>query len=538
MALRKCLFFFVGALGLAWCGGAADGWLMPEHSAAAPYAFAPGTSLSLPNGSGWTVFNAATSAAEAQASYDVADIGATNLTPGTLRFAPPAALQEDEQAYLTLGIRERDGVGRITMKPSDPAVARMRTDRVYATVRFIPSDATPDVEALKRMYPSYAESQPSASGPPIPTAAKLGICVLQDGHFYVSRVRGGGDLDGSTGLPKDFVFEFCQTKVRYEEAPADAADEDRKWYVGNGDVTLCVEFRTFQLPPEEEGGMNPRPPTRAFRILAKSANAGDDAYVSLTAGRGYAWAEQMSEQGVDYAFDWSSFEASDASEWMYAFDGVAPFLAEDGLEYDTSTFDTLSEMGFSASKGGLLKAWLEVDRSVQTAADLNGWDAAQFTPYLADISSGAFAAYADWAATYDVTLSDYLGAGGASLRARAVATASEEAFDAFLLYMDPKTTTTRRLIVSGMVPEGDIVTLSIHGPEGSNLAAALRKGIAHIRLYRAATLDGLAAATPHYYVPYLDAAGNATLILPKREGEKELPFMKAELVSVFEKPAE
>lgn len=537
MALRKHLFFLVGALGWAWCGGAANGWLTPEHRADAPYRFVAGNEVSLPNGEGWTIFNAASSGAEAGASYSVAADDDPTYTPGTLLFAPPATLQEDEQAYLSLGIR--DGAGnRVAMRPTNPSTARMRTDRVYATLRLIPSDSTPDVESLKLMYPSYAESQPGPNGPPIPTAAKLGLCVLQDGHFYVSRVRGGGTVDGTTGLPEDFVFEFCQSKVCYADAPAGASDEERKWYVGNGDVDLCLEFRTFQLPPTEEGGMSMRPPTRAFRILVKPSGASDADYVSLTSGRGYAWAEQMSEQGLDYAFDWSSFEASDASEWMYAFDGVVPFLSEEGKEYDLETLHTLSEMGFSASEGGLVAAWLDLDRNVQTAADLeaNALDAGAFAPYL-DVSSPAFDAYADWVARYDVTLQKYLLEKSTTF-ARAAArvgspSLTDEAFDAFLLYMDPESTVARRLLITGIVPEGDSVVLTVQGPEGSDLTSALKKGISHIRFTRAATLEGLSSATPKLYPVHLDAAGNATLVLPKQEDGRELPFMKAELVSAL-----
>ena len=460
-----------------------------------------------------------------------------DYTPGTLFFDPPTELQEDEQAYLTLGIRASDdGSEGIRMVP-DQTKGRLRTDRVYATVRFIPSDATPDVDALKRMYPSYEASQPTA-GEPVPTAAKLGLCVLQDGHFYVSRVRGSGD-DGGTGRPENFVYEFCQTKILYEDPPADATDEEKKLYVGKGDVTLCLEFRSFQLPPAEEGGMA-GPVTRAFRILIKPADAGDEAYVSLTAGRGYAWAEQMTENGENYAFDWSSLEASDASEWLYAFDS-AVVLSEDGLAtYDASTLNTLSEMGFSASEGGLLNAWLGVDISLQTTTDLanRGLDAGQFTPYLsAGINSQSFAAYSDWATTYGVTLSDYL---TTSARARSAAASGngEQAFDAFLLYMDPASTIARRLVVSGIVPEGETVTLTLRGPEGGNLSAALNKGISKVRLRRAATLDGLASATPEYYAqPHLDAAGNVTLVLPREKDGEERPFIKAELVSTFEDQA-
>lgn len=537
MVLRKHLFFFVGALGWAWCGGAADGWLTPEHRADAPYQFTVGDTVTLPNGEGWTIFNAASSAAEVGADYSVAADNDPTYTPGTLLFAPPAALQEDERAYLTLGIRDTTGA-RVTMRPTNPSVARMRTDRVYATLRLIPSDSTPDVESLKLMYPSYAESQPGPAGPPVPTAAKLGLCVLQDGHFYVSRVRGGGMVDGTTGLPKDFVFEFCQSKVCYTDAPEGTSDEEKKWFVGNGDVDLCLEFRTFQLPPTEEGGMSMRPPTRAFRMLVKPAGAPDSDYVSLTSGRGYAWAEQMSEQGLDYAFDWSSFEASDASEWMYAFDGVVPFLSEEGKEYDLETLHTLSEMGFSASEGGLVAAWLDLDRNVQTAADLEAkaLDTGAFAPYL-NVSSPAFNAYADWVSRYNVTLQKYLRDKRPTMARAAARTdlpsLTDEAFDAFLLYMDPESTTARRLFITGMVPEGDTVVLTVRGPNGSDLTSALKKGISHIRFARAATLEDLSSAASKLYPVHLDAAGNATLVLPKQENGRELPFMKAELVSAL-----
>ena len=553
MVLKNTLLLFASALVTAVCS-AADGFLTPAHTVGARLTFTPGETVTLPGATGWSIFNASSSKVEKATTTLTAadDTDPDGYTPGTLRFSPSAELQDDENAFLALGIRADETSGdALSIAPVNPAVARMRTDILYATLRLIPSDTTPDMDTLTRMYPTYEESMPSAAGDPIATAAKLGLCVLQDGYFHISRVHGGKDINTATGIPESFQYEFARTRIHYEEAPADVDPAEAPFYVGNGDVTLKLEFRTFQLPPTEAGAM-PGPINRAFRIFIKPSDAEDTAYVSLTAGIGYSWEDEMNEgdTAINYAFDWSSFERDETCEWLYALDGVTPFREniDDGLTYNLDTLDTLSELAFSATEGGLIETWLDTNRTAQTAADIStlSLNALQFTPYLASLQSAEFSAYADWAADYNVTLSDYLPPAQTSTastmrkaRARTATTEepnllTQEAFDAFLLYMDPASTEARKLTITGIVPEADQITLSICGPEGADLATALRKGISHIRLYRSATIDALASATPRYYTPTFDANGIATLVLPMEEEGEAKPFMKAELVSVFE----
>ena len=510
MALKRPFVFLSALLGAVACCRA-QGWLTPAYTSSAKYTLTPGSTLALPNGAGWTIFNAGSSASELAADYEVAAEGDSVYTPGTLLFSAPGALLEDEQAYLALGIRDASGTSGIVMRPADPSAQRLRTDKVYATVRFIPSDATPDVETLKAMYPTYADSLPLGGLEPVPTAAKLGVCVKQDGYFYVSRVRGAGGLDAS-GLPQDFVFEFCQTKVRYAKVSADDPNPDPT--VGNGDVTLCIEFRSFQLPPDEEGGMA-KPVTRAFRIFAKPASASDAAYVCLTAGRGYDW---TMEEESDYAFDWSSFERDDACQWLYAFDSAVLAQSEGNYAGDP---DAISELAFSATDGGFLAAWLALDGSSsgdEEGGEYDGYDTGAFAPYLAD--AAGHEAFAAWAAAYGVDLTAYLDS----------AEATAAAFDAFLLYMDPAAATGEtRLTITGIVPEAETVTLTVRGPAGSDLSAAVAKGISSVRLQRAASLEGLPSATAQDCAAVPDGAGGLTLALPRLVGGQEQPFMRLSL---------
>ena len=136
------------------------------------------------------------------------------------------------------------------------------------------------------------------------------------------------------------------------------------------------------------------------------------------------------------------------------------------------------------------------------------------------------------AARHGVTLTDWLQK-KSPVRLMAAADAggdlTDYAFNAFLLDMDPSLGAELRLTVTGIVPEQDVVTLTVRGPEGSSLKRATAADrVGRICVSRAETLDALADA-PIERIDSLafDGEGNATIVLPR--GERETPFMKVTL---------
>ena len=142
METTRLLLWMFGALGVAWGAGAVPGtWLSPANTSAQPYTFADagvGTSFALPSASytEWTVYNAASEAVEGEADYRVEADEA-----GTPYLAFNAALASDTQAYLGLGIAgDAEGLtGGYSLAPADGT--QLRLDNLYATVRFVRSDA-------------------------------------------------------------------------------------------------------------------------------------------------------------------------------------------------------------------------------------------------------------------------------------------------------------------------------------------------------------------------------------------------------------
>ncbi len=495
----------IGLLSVALCG-AATGWLTPTN----PYSFTAGATVTYPGAeTAWWVLNAKTAAAEADVDYSVAADGDTEATPGALKFPGTGARADDEAAYLTLGIGE-NGAG-IEMIPTDPATRRLRVDKVHLTARFVLSDTTPDINALKQLYSSaYDRTQPDAAV----QAAKLGLCVLQDGYFRIACVHGKPG-DEATGLPEDFVFEFLTSPVKYDD-------------LGGGDVTLTIEFQTFKAP----GDFTPN--ARAFRVMATGEKDGTAVTYCLTEGIGYAW--KMTETS-DYQFDWSSFGQG---EWLYAIDSGA--WAQDlGSEAGTVVLggdpNVLSGIAFSANAGSVLELWLEAALQVTTLADIKALslNAAAFTPYLTQAQG--FDAYVAWANEYDVNLAEYLPALGDAMLLSGSQPDADDAFDAFTLFMDPASKEPRILQINSMVPETEKVTLELAGPEGSDLSAALDLGISTVCVYRAESLDKLATALPQQVDLKLVGEGGI-LELPRyvrvvADGETkvvEQPFVKAVLV--------
>lgn len=502
--LLICLF---GAVGAAWRVAAAPGaFLSPENTAAAPYTFtdaAEGATYELPSDAypEWKVFNAASAEVEAGAVYSVA---ADDRGTRYLDFSSVQTLAEDLQAYLTLGISAYASGPQepLSIEPEDPALLRL--DNVCATVRFALSDTAPDMETLQEMYPSYEESLPSGDTGllPTPTAAKLGVCVLQDGYFYVSRVVSGQNGQPGTGRPEDLDFQFCKTNHTYDE-------------VGGGAVTVRIEFCSYM---SDEAGA---PITRGFRIWVRDANNPDAEELCLTEGLGYRW---LSDAENGYRFDFSSLEGGEGCDWFFLIDNAMAAGGNIGV----SSLEALSQLGFSATDGGFYAAWLS-NTTVPSIANLDNYELGAFADYFAQDAFDN--PVIDWASRYGVTLTKWL-APKTSARARMAAGGeglTDYAYNAFLLDMDPALGVEQRLTVTGIVPERDNVTLTVRGPEGSSLRRATAADrVGRICVSRAETLDALADA-PIERIDGLafDGEGNAVIVLPR--GETETPFFKVTL---------
>jgi hypothetical protein len=513
----KYTLFFISMLALTAQAQARNaGWLLlGTHDADNPYTFLgvadenaekSGKQISLPSNtySGWSVFNAPNAALETSSEYDIsAADDSDNVGDGMLRFNSNI---DDEQTFLALGIRAKDDGTQLLM---DATKGMVRADNVYAEVRFVECADLPDVDTLKKMYPSYADSLPTEYGEAIYTAAKLGVCVGPDGYFYVARVRAGTTLDTTTGLPEDYLYEFCQSPISYNA-------------VGGGKVVIRIEFNTYLSADETLW-------RRAFRIFAKNADANADANAEekcLTTGLGYPW--KISDAGDEYQFD---FQSLGQGEWLYAIDDAVAAGGDMNLDYNA--LDALNRLAFSATAGGFYSAWLS-SGSAQNLVALASYDAKQFAPYIAEPNGVLYSLYTDWAAKYNVALTDYLepATGGISLYGAESTDLTQKAFDAFLLYMDPETNEPLRLTVTGIVPEEDQVSFTVMGPEGCNLREAVTRA-ARLRIRRAATLADFAEAPAEEYdIAFSSDGTSASFVLPKVDGEVEMPFMQATLVPV------
>lgn len=502
---RSLLLLCCLPIGCALLRAAPGQYLTPACTEAAPYTFADvtATSYTFPAPDTypeWSIYNAEVEASEVSRDYPIAEIDGVKA----LRFT--SGLVSDENAYLALGIRAENSstAAPLSLVPAT-AADRFRVDNLYAKVKFVHSAELPDVDSLKEMYPRYAERQPEGGILPKHQAAKLGVCVLQDGYFYISRVISGTPTNPGTGTPESLNFDFCKSKYTYDD-------------VGGGAVIIRIEFRTFRNSEYEST-------TRAFRIFARNATDGSQE-VCLTKGRGYRW---CIEETGSYAFDFSSLEQGDDCEWLYAFDNAVAVTDPENFTADGS-LDQLQQLGFSATDGAFYSAWLKANTQIVAGASLaNTYLLGSFAPFVT--TNGArFELYADWARTYNVDLTDYLvpSASGEPLLLTASAepteTSTEQAFNAFLLDMDPAAEVTYALTITGIVPAADgNVTLTVCGPEGSTLAKN-----ADVCVRRAATLDGISGAEALTVPLSIDAAGRATLTLPATETPQ--PFMQAVLV--------
>ena len=485
-----------------------SGWLSPNATHDSPYTFLnkAGTTITLPSAdyAGWKVFNATSSNAEQPQDYAISSADDDdNVGDGMLRFQ---GLDTDGKAYLALGISQNPDGEQVPI-PLDPVENKVRVDNIYAKVRFVECSETPSIADLMEMYPSYAESLPTTStytGLPMFTAAKLGVCVGDDGYFRVTRVRSGTADNPGSGEPEDYTYEFCKSKYAYAD-------------VGGGEVIIRIEFNTYLNSDYSY--------RRAFRIWAQDANGGDE--LCLTEGLGYPW---FIKDGV-YQFDFSALEQG---EWLYAIDdaiAAAGGVSQSGMSDSMidAPIDQLNHLAFSATDGGFYSAWLS-QATLDDVVTLSTYNTGAFAPFVAE-PNGYFDLYTAWAATYNVTLTEWLGNGVQTFSASAT-NLTQHAFDAFLLYMDPETDEPLRLRVTGVIPEEETISFTVVGPEGCNLQEAVSRA-ARLRIRRAATLAEMATAEASEYDIVFSADGaTASFTVPKFEDEVEQPFMQATLVPV------
>ena len=481
------------ALGFAWCALPVHAqWLAPGAGYDAGAAGA--TTL----GTEWSVLNAKTEAEQnTPLVYTVTadEDGADNY----LDFAG-GALAGSETLYLALGISQNAAdATQLPIAMTPVAAGQFRIDTVTAKVRFEQSAAAPELDDLRALYTSYAQQgQPNAA-----VAAKAALYVDTDNRFCVARAR-----PDETGSSERVIFDWCQTEVDYAS-------------LGGGAVNVRFEFCTFRLT---ESGVDV--PTRAYRIWVSNP-ANPTAEVCLTSGLGFPW---LSDPDNGYVFDFSTLGTGD---WLYAIDSAS--IAAGQSVADTSVeainaLDKLNQLAFSASGGGFYSAQIaQSTASSIDSLDLDAYNTGDFAAYLSNDAGKTLVQ--EWALEYGVTLTDYLQPNGARLMA---ANASDgvdktaEAFNDFLLYVDPESGVEHRLRVTGIVPaeDGTTVTLSVRAPEGADLRLALSKA-GELCVTRAETLDGLSGAEPEPLSGSLTFDGDtATVVL---DNATPKPFMKVTL---------
>lgn len=499
MDFKRCLFLLTGTLGLLRCGLSVGpgNWLNPEHNSDSPYTFSgAGTPIGLPSAADfkeWSVFNASDAASEDPEEYEITD--------GMLRFNDANIL--DEQAWLALGIRElKEGASDYSLLELVPEPGKLRMDTFSFKVQFVYSDAVPEMDDLLQMYASYAGRQPTDGVLPLFAAAKLGICVLQDGNFYLSRVKS----QKGTGTADDLTFEFCNTGVPYST-------------FNEGPVTIRIEFRTYLGTGTDDV------PVRAYRVFASAEGVNE---VCLSAGLGYKW---LITGTSGYAFDFSSFEQDEEASWLYAIDNAYALQVALQVDpeigyfpnFDVEGLHTVTQVAFNATAGGFYSAWMAVNRPVDDKASLTGYQVGEFVSYL-ESPGAAFDTYATWASANSVILSEHLDTDSDT---------SETAFAAFLLNTSPEVLagTTPALAVTGIVTdrEKNTVTVTVRGPEGCDITEL---SAARLCIRRAATLSEVATAEARYY-DVIPSQQMLTVVLPYADEDgTEYPFLKACLVPI------
>lgn len=486
------------ALGFAWCA-------LPVHAQSvhaqwlAPGAgYDAGAAGATTLGAGWSVLNAQTEA-EQNTQLDYTVTADTDGQDTYLDFAN-GALASSETLYLALGISQNANDTTQTPVVMSPLGAGLfRIDTVTAKVRFEQSAAAPKLDDLRALYTDYEfQGQPNAA-----VAAKAALYLGTDDRFYVARAR-----PDETGSSERVVFDWCRTEVDYAS-------------LGGGAVNVRFEFCTFRLTGTE-GDV----PTRAYRIWVSNP-ADPTTEVCLTKGLGFPW---LSNPDDGYVFDFSTLGTGD---WFYAIDSAA--IAAGQGAADTSleainALDKLNQLAFSASGGGFYSAQIEQSKATSIdSLNLENYDTGDFAAYLSNDAGKTLVQ--EWALEYGVTLTDYLQPNGARLMAANASGGLDktaEAFNDFLLYVDPESGVEHRLCVTGIVPaeDGTTVTLSVRAPEGADLRLALSKA-GELCVTRAETLDGLSGAKPEPLSGSISFDGDtATVVL---DNATPKPFMKVTL---------
>lgn len=481
------------ALGFAWCALPVHAqWLAPGAGYDAGDAGA--TTLV----AGWSVLNAQTEA-EQNTPLVYTFTADTDGQDTYLDFAN-GALASSETLYLALGISQNANDTTQTPVVMSPLGAGLfRIDTVTAKVRFEQSAAAPKLDDLRALYTDYEfQGQPNAA-----VAAKAALYLGTDDRFYVARAR-----PDETGSSERVVFDWCRTEVDYAS-------------LGGGAVNVRFEFCTFRLTGTE-GDV----PTRAYRIWVSNP-ADPTTEVCLTKGLGFPW---LSNPDDGYVFDFSTLGTGD---WFYAIDSAA--IAAGQGAADTSleainALDKLNQLAFSASGGGFYSAQIEQSKATSVnSLNLENYDTGDFATYLSNDAGKTLVQ--EWALEYGVTLTDYLNPAGVRLMAANAAGGLDktaEAFNDFLLYVDPESGVEHRLRVTGIVPaeDGTTVTLSVRAPEGADLRRALSKA-GELCVTRAETLEGLATAKPESLTDWLDFSGGTATVTLTSDTPK--PFMKVTL---------
>lgn len=478
------------ALGFAWCALPVHAqWLAPGAGYDAGAAGA--TTL----GTEWSVLNAKTEAEQnTPLVYTVTadEDGADNY----LDFAG-GALAGSETLYLALGISQNAAdATQLPIAMTPVAAGQFRIDTVTAKVRFEQSAAAPELDDLRALYTSYAQQgQPNAA-----VAAKAALYVDTDNRFCVARAR-----PDETGSSERVIFDWCQTEVDYAS-------------LGGGAVNVRFEFCTFRLT---ESGVDV--PTRAYRIWVSNP-ADPTAEVCLTSGLGFPW---LSDPANGYVFNFSTLGTGD---WFYAIDS-ASMQGDIGTSVEAiNALDKLNQLAFSASGGGFYSAQIaQTEATSINSLNLADYNTGDFATYLRNDAGKTLVQ--EWALEYGVTLTDYFQSTGLRLMAANASGGLDktaEAFNDFLLYVDPKSGVEHRLRVTGIVPaeDGTTVTLSVRAPEGADLSLALSKA-GELCVTRAETLDGLSGAEPEPLSGSLTFDGDtATVVL---DNATPKPFMKVTL---------
>lgn len=474
------------ALGFAWCALPVHAqWLAPgagyDAGAAGP------TTLR----AGWSVLNAQTEA-EQNTRLDYTVTADTDGQDTYLDFAN-GALASTKTLYLALGISQNAAdTAQQPVEMSPLGAGLFRIDNVTAKVRFEQSAAAPELDDLRALYTDYKQQgQPNAA-----VAAKAALYLGTDNHFYVARAR-----PDETGTSEQVVFDWCRTEVDYAN-------------LGGGAVNVRFEFCTFRLT---ESGMDV--PTRAYRIWV--SNPTDSASeVCLTKGLGFPW---LSNPDDGYVFDFSTLGTGD---WFYAIDSASIAAGQGAIDTPLdvrNALDSLNQLAFSASGGGFYSAQIaQTEATSIDSLNLENYDTGDFATYLSNDAGKTLVQ--EWALEYGVTLTDYLMAANASGGLDKTA----EAFNDFLLYVDPESGVEHRLRVTGIVPaeDGTTVTLSVRAPEGADLRLALSKA-GELCVTRAETLNGLSGAEPEPLSGSLTFDGDtATVVL---DNATPKPFMKVTL---------